>query len=72
MTSNVRNQGIAHLAFRAGGVPFCKSTRAHIVCAVEEAAKWGAICKRCATKSATMRQRLERELEKLPTKMTRV
>lgn len=48
MTSNVRNQGIAHLAFRAGAQPFCKSRRAHIVVAAADAAKWGAVCKRCA------------------------
>jgi hypothetical protein len=55
MTSNVRNQGIAHLAFRAGGAPFCKSRRAHIVCTVEDSAKWDPICKRCKMKAATMR-----------------
>lgn len=57
MTSNVRNQGIAHLAFRAGGEPFCKSRRAHIVCTIADAGKWPAICKRCKMKAATLHQR---------------
>jgi hypothetical protein len=57
MTTNVRNQGIAHLAFRAGGAPFCKSRRAHIVCAIEDAEKWPVICKRCKMKAATMHER---------------
>lgn len=52
MTSNVRNQSIAHLAFKAGGQPFCKSRRAHIVCSADDASKWGTICKRCAAKAA--------------------
>lgn len=55
MTSNVRNQGIAHLGFRAGGQPFCKSRRAHIVCAQADAATWGAICKRCQAKADKMK-----------------
>ena len=57
MTTNVRNQGIAHLAFRAGGTPFCNSRRAHIVCATEDAGKWGALCKRCEAKLQKMHDR---------------
>lgn len=53
MTSNVRNQGIAHLAFKAGGDPFCKSRRAHIVVAIADRAGWP-ICKRCAAKAEKM------------------
>lgn len=55
MTTNVRNQAIAHLAFTAGSQPLCKSRKAHIVCAIVDADKWGTICKRCANKLAKMR-----------------
>lgn len=52
MTSNVRNRGTAHLAFRAGSIPFCKNRKAHIVVAVEDRAKWEpGICARCAAKA---------------------
>lgn len=57
MTSNVHNQGIAHLAFRAGGEPFCKSRRAHIVVACSNREAWGRICARCAAKAAKMQER---------------
>ena len=63
MTTNVRNQCIAHLAFRAGGAPFCKSRRAHIVVAVADASKWGCICKRCAAKAAKMAEASVRRAE---------
>lgn len=53
MTTNVRNQGIAHLAFKAGGDPFCKSRRAHIVVAIDNRGGWP-ICKRCEAKAAKM------------------
>jgi hypothetical protein len=62
MTSNVHNQGIAHLAFRAGGVPFCRSRRAHLSVTIENAAGW-TICKRCAAKLAKM-QTNKQETEK--------
>lgn len=53
MTSNVRNQGIAHLSFRAGGAPFCKSFRAHIVVENSNRGSWP-ICKRCESKAKKM------------------
>lgn len=48
MTSNVSNQGIAHLSFRAGTTPFCRSRRAHITVATENAESWPRLCARCA------------------------
>jgi hypothetical protein len=57
MTTNVHNSGIAHLAFFAGGKPFCSSRRAHIVCAAEDAFKWPVICKRCEAKLQKMHNR---------------
>lgn len=54
MTSNVRNQGIAHLAFKVGGQPLCKSRRAHICVAIADRGNWGTICKRCAAKADAM------------------
>lgn len=61
MTTNVRNQGIAHLSFRAGGQPLCKSQKAHIVCSFDDADKWGVICKRCAARRAKMKPLPKRE-----------
>ena len=52
MTTNVSNQGIAHLAFKAGGQPFCKTRRAHIVIAYSDRASWPRICARCDAKAA--------------------
>jgi hypothetical protein len=60
MTSNVNNQGIAHLAFKAGGQPFCKSRRAHIVIAHADRAAWDRICTRCAAKADKMQERAAR------------
>ena len=59
MTSNVSNQGIAHLAFKAGGQPFCKSRRAHITVAVADRGAWGRICARCAARADKMQARRE-------------
>ncbi|HWV44082.1 hypothetical protein [Pseudorhodoplanes sp.] len=56
MTSNVRNRAIAHLAFRAGGQPLCKSRRGHIVVAIDDCAGWD-ICKRCQAKADKMKPR---------------
>lgn len=52
-TSNVRNGGIAHLAFRTGGDPFCKSYRAHMVVTSDNRMGYP-ICKRCEAKLAKM------------------
>ena len=60
MTSNVRNQGIAHLAHRFGQAPFCKAPRAHIVIENSNRGSWP-ICKRCeaaATKMAAAAARI--------------
>jgi hypothetical protein len=46
------NQAIAHIAYQAGGTPFCKSKRALICVAVEDADKWAKVCTRCAAKLA--------------------
>ena len=48
MTSNVNNQGIAHLSRdRAGGPPVCNSRRAHITVTRDDFKRWRQ-CKRCA------------------------
>lgn len=56
MSSNVKNTGIAHLAFRVGGTPFCKSHRGHIVVTADDR-KGYPICKRCEAALAKMRAR---------------
>jgi hypothetical protein len=55
--SGQNNQGIAHIGFKAGQSPFCKSRRALIVCAVEDVSKWPRLCVRCAGKLAKMNAR---------------
>jgi hypothetical protein len=60
-TSNCNNQGIAHLAFQAGGTPFCKSRNSMICIAVADSAKWPRICKRCKNKATTMNERALRK-----------
>lgn len=55
MTTNVNNQAIAHLAFKAGGEPLCKSRRAHISISIADRASWGRICARCAAKADKMK-----------------
>ncbi len=57
MTTNVSNQGIAHLSFKAGGMPFCRSRKAHIVCAAADRDRWPRLCVRCARKHDAMLQR---------------
>lgn len=56
-TSGLNNQGIAHVGFKAGSVPFCKSRRALIVCAIENADKWPRLCARCEASMAKMKAR---------------
>ena len=56
MTSNVNNTGIAHLAFRAGGEPFCKNRRPHACVTVGEQRGYR-ICKRCVAKWEKMQSR---------------
>lgn len=60
MTSNVCNRGIAHLAFRIGGQPICKSRRAHISVTADDT-KGYQICKRCEASLAKMRHRAARK-----------
>jgi hypothetical protein len=54
--SNAYNQGIAHLAFAAGGKPFC-GRKAHISVAVSDAHTWGRICARCQSRLNDMNAR---------------
>lgn len=56
MTSNVRNRGIAHLSFKLGGAPFCKSRRAHAVVTTDNTLGY-AICKRCEAHAQKMAER---------------
>lgn len=56
MTTNVNNQGIAHLAFRVGGTPLCKKRGAFVT--VTDGNHMGyRICKRCEAKMAKMKER---------------
>lgn len=61
MTTNVRNQGIAHLAFKAGARPLCQTRKGHIVVAIADSASWGDICKRCAGKLVKMQEATARK-----------
>lgn len=49
-------QGIAHLAFRAGGEPFCKSRRACASVTPDNQHGYQ-ICKRCEAKAKKMAER---------------
>src|SRR5271170_7769815 len=58
MTTNVNNQGIAHLAFRIGGQPLCKNRNAFVTVTPDNHMGYR-ICKRCeakVTKSEARRQ----------------
>jgi hypothetical protein len=52
LNTNVCNQGIAHLSFRPGGQPLCRSRTAHICVAISDKEKWPRICARCEKKLA--------------------
>jgi predicted Zn-dependent protease len=58
MTTNVNNTGVAHLAFRLGGTPFCKNRRAFVT-VTDTDRKGYAICKRCEARLAKMRTKKE-------------
>jgi hypothetical protein len=52
--NNVRNGGIAHLAFEAGGLPFCRTRGAHASVTDAKRNGWD-ICRRCEAKLAKMK-----------------
>jgi hypothetical protein len=56
MTSNVRNQGIAHLAFHDGGRPLCGNRRAHISVAIANS-DGEDLCRKCEGRLAAMRDK---------------
>lgn len=63
MTSNVSNQGVAHLAWRLGGQPLCRSRRGHISVTPDNRMGYR-ICKRCeATFSKTKKRASASEAE---------
>jgi hypothetical protein len=59
MTSWRNDQRIAHLAYKAGGKPFCGSRRAQFSVTVANRGNW-AICKRCEARLAKMQARNQR------------
>lgn len=46
-TSNTTNQGLAHLALRAGGRPLCGTKRAHISVPLSDWDNWPGHCAKC-------------------------
>lgn len=58
------NQGIMHLSFTRGGKTFCNMRLAIMSTTVEEAHKWGTICKRCEANLRKMEERRARRAQK--------
>jgi hypothetical protein len=58
-TSNTTNAGVAHIGFRLGGEPFCKTSRA-MTCVTADNTMGYQICKRCQAKLQKMEERRAR------------
>jgi hypothetical protein len=51
------NQGIMHLSFKQGGLPFCNTRRSIMSTTPELSAEWPRICTKCEAALAKMRER---------------